>query len=113
MAQFAAERLQPGDEVMISIILTIPMSFLAVAGKDRFRWSMSGLKDGALMDDFRAKLNGRTKLAPWLMLPMSSCHQSPSRRRQRRALLVDGAQSIPHMKIDVILDVDLFRLFGT
>ena len=78
------------------------------------------LKDGALdMDDFRAKLNERTKFVSLahasnvlgVINPIKEIAQLV--HQQGALLVVDGAQSIPHMKIDVQdLDVDFFAFSG-
>ena len=122
VAQFAAERLQPGDEVMISIMEhhsnVIPWQ--EACRKTGAKLVYVYLKDGALdMEDFRAKLNERTKLVSLahasnvlgVINPIKEIAQLV--HQQGALLVVDGAQSIPHMKIDVQdLDVDFFAFSG-
>ena len=122
VAQFAAERLQPGDEVMISIMEhhsnVIPWQ--EVCRKTGAKLVYVYLKDGALdMEDFRAKLNERTKFASLahasnvlgVINPIKEIAQLV--HQQGAFLVVDGAQSIPHMEIDVQdLDVDFFAFSG-
>ena len=122
VAQFAAERLQPGDEVLISIMEhhsnVIPWQ--EACRKTGAKLVYVYLKDGALdMGDFRAKLNERTKFvslahASNVLGVINSIKEIAQLVHQRGALLVvDGAQSIPHMKIDVQdLDVDFFAFSG-
>ena len=122
VAQFAAERLQPGDEVMISIMEhhsnVIPWQ--EACRKTGAKLVYVYLKDGALdMEDFRAKLNEQTKLVSLahasnvlgVINPIKEIAQLV--HQQGALLVVDGAQSIPHMKIDVQdLDVDFFAFSG-
>ena len=122
VAQFAAERLQSGDEVMISIMEhhsnVIPWQ--EVCRKTGAKLVYVYLKDGALdMDDFRAKLSERTKFvslahASNVLGVINPIKEIAQLVHQRGALLVvDGAQSIPHMKIDVQdLDADFFAFSG-
>ena len=122
VAQFAAERLQPGDEVMISIMEhhsnVIPWQ--EACRKTGAKLVYVYLKDGALdMDDFRAKLSERTKFvslahASNVLGVINPIKEIAQLVHQRGALLVvDGAQSIPHMKIDVQdLDADFFAFSG-
>ncbi|WP_061910526.1 cysteine desulfurase [Streptococcus cristatus] len=122
VAQFAAERLQPGDEVLISIMEhhsnVIPWQ--EACRKTGAKLVYVYLKDGALdMGDFRAKLNERTKFVSLahasnvlgIINPIKEIAQLV--HQQGALLVVDGAQSIPHMKIDVQdLDVDFFAFSG-
>ena len=122
VAQFAAERLQPGDEVMISIMEhhsnVIPWQ--EACRKTGAKLVYVYLKDGALdMEDFRAKLNERTKFVSMahasnvlgIINPIKEIAQLV--HQQGALLVVDGAQSIPHMKIDVqVLDADFFAFSG-
>ena len=122
VAQFAAERLQSGDEVMISIMEhhsnVIPWQ--EVCRKTGAKLVYVYLKDGALdMDDFRAKLSERTKFVSLahasnvlgVINPIKEIAQLV--HQQGALLVVDGAQSIPHMKIDVQdLDADFFAFSG-
>ena len=122
MAQFAAERLQSGDEVMISIMEhhsnVIPWQ--EACRKTGAKLVYVYLKDGALdMEDFRAKLTERTKFvslahASNVLGVINPIKEIAQLVHQRGAILVvDGAQSIPHMKIDVQdLDVDFFAFSG-
>ena len=122
VAQFAAERLQSGDEVMISIMEhhsnVIPWQ--EACRKTGAKLVYVYLKDGALdMEDFRTKLNERTKFVSLahasnvlgVINPIKEIAQLV--HKQGSLLVVDGAQSIPHMKIDVQdLDVDFFAFSG-
>ena len=122
VAQFAAERLQPGDEVLISIMEhhsnVIPWQ--EACRKTGAKLVYVYLKDGALdMEDFCAKLNERTKFVSLahasnvlgIINPIKKIAQLV--HQQGALLVVDGAQSIPHMKIDVQdLDVDFFAFSG-
>ena len=122
VAQFAAESLQPGDEVLISIMEhhsnVIPWQ--EACRKTGAKLVYVYLKDGALdMEDFCAKLNERTKFvslahASNVLGVINPIKEIAQLVHQRGALLVvDGAQSIPHMEIDVRdLDVDFFAFSG-
>ena len=122
VAQFAAESLQPGDEVLISIMEhhsnVIPWQ--EACRKTGAKLVYVYLKDGALdMEDFCAKLNERTKFVSLahasnvlgIINPIKKIAQLV--HQQGALLVVDGAQSIPHMEIDVRdLDVDFFAFSG-
>ena len=122
VAQFAAERLQPGDEVLISIMEhhSNVISWQEACRKTGAKLVYVYLKDGALdMEDFCAKLNERTKFVSLahasnvlgVINPIKEIAQLV--HQQGALLVVDGAQSIPHMKIDVQdLDVDFFAFSG-
>lgn len=122
VSQFAAERLQPGDEVLISIMEhhsnVIPWQ--EACRKTGAKLVYVYLKDGALdMEDFHAKLTERTKFvslahASNVLGVINPIKEIAQLVHQRGAILVvDGAQSIPHMKIDVQdLDVDFFAFSG-
>lgn len=122
VAQFAAERLQPGDEVLISIMEhhsnVIPWQ--EACRKTGAKLVYVYLKNGALdMEDFCAKLNERTKFvslahASNVLGVINPIKEIAQLAHQQGALLVvDGAQSTPHMKIDVQdLDVDFFAFSG-
>ncbi|AOS72074.1 cysteine desulfurase [Streptococcus gordonii] len=122
VARFVAERLQPGDEVLISIMEhhsnVIPWQ--EACRKTGAKLVYVYLKDGALdMEDFCAKLNERTKFVSLahasnvlgVINPIKEIAQLV--HQQGALLVVDGAQSTPHMKIDVQdLDVDFFAFSG-
>lgn len=122
VAQFATERLKPGDEVLISIMEhhsnVIPWQ--EACRKTGAKLVYVYLKDGALdMEDFLAKLNERTKFVSLahasnvlgIINPIKEIAQLV--HQQGALLVVDGAQSIPHMEIDVQdLDVDFFAFSG-
>ena len=122
VAQFAAERLQPGDEVLISIMEhhsnVIPWQ--EACRKTGAKLVYVYLKNGALdMEDFCVKLNERTKFvslahASNVLGVINPIKEIAQLAHQQGALLVvDGAQSTPHMKIDVQdLDVDFFAFSG-
>lgn len=122
VARFAAERLQPGDEVLISIMEhhsnVIPWQ--EACRKTGAKLVYVYLKNGALdMEDFCVKLNERTKFvslahASNVLGVINPIKEIAQLAHQQGALLVvDGAQSTPHMKIDVQdLDVDFFAFSG-
>ena len=122
VARFAEEILTEGDQVLISVMEhhsnIIPWQ--EACRKTGAELVYVYLKDGALdMDDLRAKLTDKVKF-------VSLAHSSnvlgvvnPIKEITQLAhqvgaiMVVDGAQSTPHMKIDVQdLDVDFFAFSG-
>ncbi|MGT2846119.1 cysteine desulfurase [Streptococcus massiliensis] len=122
VAGFAAENLQAGDEVLISVMEhhsnLIPWQ--EACKKTGAKLVYVYLKDGALdMDDFRAKLSDKTKFvtlahASNVLGVINPIKEIAALVHEKGAILVvDGAQSAPHMKIDVQdLDVDFFAFSG-
>ena len=122
VAKFAEQLLQPGDEVVISIMEhhsnIIPWQ-QAVA-KTVAVLNFVYLKDGELdMDDLEAKITEQTKFVSithvsnvlGVINPVKEIGQIA--HRHGAIMVVDGAQSAPHMQIDVLdLDCDFFTLSG-
>ena len=122
VAHFAAERLQPGDQVLISIMEhhsnLIPWQ--EACRKTGAELVYVYLRDGALdMEDLKAKLTDRTKFVALahasnvlgLVNPIKEIAELV--HDQGALLLVDGAQSAPHMRIDVQdLDADFYAFSG-
>lgn len=122
VAQFATEQLSKGDEVMISIMEhhsnIIPWQ--EVCRKTGAKLTYVYLKDGQLdLDDLRSKLSSKTKFVSIAHVSNVLGCTNPVKEIAELAhqvgayMVVDGAQSIPHMKIDVQdLDCDFFAFSG-
>ena len=122
VARFAEEILTEGDQVLISIMEhhsnIIPWQ--EACRKTGAELVYVYLKDGALdMDDLRAKLTDRVKFvslahASNVLGVVNPIKEITQLAHQVGAIMVvDGAQSTPHMKIDVQdLDVDFFAFSG-
>lgn len=122
VARYAENVLQPGDEVLISVMEhhsnIIPWQ--EACKKTGARLIYAYLKDGMLdLADFRSKLTEKTRFVALAHVPNVLGVVNPIKEiaelvHQANALLVvDGAQSVPHMKIDVQdLDVDFFAFSG-
>lgn len=122
VARYAESVLQPGDEVLISVMEhhsnTIPWQ--EACKKTGARLIYAYLKDGMLdLADFRSKLTEKTRFVALAHVSNVLGVVNPMKEiaelvHQANALLVvDGAQSVPHMKIDVQdLDVDFFAFSG-
>ena len=122
VARYAESVLQPGDEVLISVMEhhsnTIPWQ--EACKKTGARLIYAYLKDGMLdFADFRSKLTEKTRFVALAHVSNVLGVVNPIKEiaelvHQANALLVvDGAQSVPHMKIDVQdLDVDFFAFSG-
>lgn len=122
VARYAENVLQPGDEVLISVMEhhsnIIPWQ--EACKKTGARLIYAYLKDGMLdLTDFRSKLTEKTRFVALAHVSNVLGVVNPIKEiaelvHQANALLVvDGAQSVPHMKIDVQdLDVDFFAFSG-
>ena len=122
VARYAENVLQPGDEVLISVMEhhsnIIPWQ--EACKKTGARLIYAYLKDGMLdLADFRSKLTEKTQFVALAHVSNVLGVVNPIKEiaelvHQANALLVvDGAQSVPHMKIDVQdLDVDFFAFSG-
>lgn len=115
--------LQPGDEVLVSEVEhhanLVPWQIVCERTGARLR-SIAVTDKGELMwDDFLAKLNSRTKIvaiahASNVLGTIFPVKEIAKKVHDMGALVfVDGAQSMPHMKIDVRdLDCDFFCFSG-
>lgn len=122
IGRFAEEILEEGDEVLISImehhsnILPWQEACRKVGAKLVYVY----LKDGGLdLEDFRIKLTDRTKFvsiahASNVLGVINPVQEIAQLAHEKGAIVVvDGAQSVPHMKIDVQkLDADFFVFSG-
>ena len=122
IGRFAEEILEEGDEVLISIMEhhsnIIPWQ--EACRKTGAKLVYVYLKDGGLdLEDFRKKLTNRTKFvsiahASNVLGVINPVQEIAQLAHEKGAIVVvDGAQSVPHMKIDVqTLDADFFVFSG-
>ncbi|MGT2866121.1 cysteine desulfurase [Streptococcus fryi] len=122
VAQFAGQWLTPDDEVLISVMEhhsnIIPWQ--QVCQRTGAKLSYIGLKDGQLdMADFESKLSSKTKIVSLAHVSNVLGCVNPIKEIAQRVhdvgayLVVDGAQSTPHLTIDVQeLDCDFFAFSG-
>lgn len=122
VARYAESVLQSGDEVLISVMEhhsnIIPWQEACKETGARLIYAY--LKDGMLdLADFQSKLTEKTRFVALAHVSNVLGVVNPIKEiaelvHQTNALLVvDGAQSVPHMKIDVQdLDVDFFAFSG-
>ncbi|WP_394405715.1 cysteine desulfurase [Streptococcus sp. 20-1249] len=122
VAKFAEQTLQPGDEVLISIMEhhsnIIPWQ--EACRKTGAKLVYGYLKDGSLdMADVATKISEKTKFVSLAHVSNVLGCVNPVKEIAEQAhavgaiMVVDGAQSAPHMAIDVQdLDCDFFTLSG-
>ena len=122
IGRFAEEILEEGDEVLISIMEhhSNILPWQEACRKTGAKLVYAYLKDGGLdLEDFREKLTDRTKFvsithASNVLGVINPIQELAQLAHEKGAIMVvDGAQSIPHMKIDVQkLDADFFVFSG-
>lgn len=122
IGQFAEEILEEGDEVLISIMEhhSNILPWQEACRKTGAKLVYAYLKDGGLdLEDFREKLTDRTKFvsiahASNVLGVINPVQEIAQLAHEKEAIVVvDGAQSVPHMKIDVQkLDADFFVFSG-
>lgn len=120
--RFAEEILEEGDEVLISIMEhhSNILPWQEACRKTGAKLVYAYLKDGGLdLEDFREKLTDRTKFvsithASNVLGVINPIQELAQLAHEKGAIMVvDGAQSVPHMKIDVQkLDADFFVFSG-
>lgn len=122
VARFAEEVLEPGDEVLISIMEhhsnLIPWQ--QACQKTGAKLVYAYIKDGQLdLADVKKKLSSKTKFVSLAHVSNVLGSLTPVQEIGRLAhqvgayMVVDGAQSAPHMAIDVqALDCDFFAFSG-
>ena len=122
IGRFAEEILEEGDEVLISIMEhhSNILPWQEACRKAGAKLVYVYLKDGGLdLEDFRKKLTDQTKFVSiahasnvlGVINPVQEIAQLA--HEQGAIVVVDGAQSVPHMKIDVQkLDADFFVFSG-
>lgn len=122
IGRFAEEILEEGDEVLISIMEhhSNILPWQEACRKTGAKLVYAYLKDGGLdLEDFREKLTDRTKFvsithASNVLGVINPIQELAKLAHEKGAIMVvDGAQSVPHMKIDVQkLDADFFVFSG-
>ena len=122
IGRFAEEILEEGDEVLISIMEhhSNILPWQEACRKTGAKLVYVYLKDGGLdLEDFRKKLTDRTKFvsiahASNVLGVINPVQEIAQLAHEKGAIVVvDGAQSVPHMKIDVqTLDADFFVFSG-
>ena len=122
IGRFAEEILEEGDEVLISIMEhhSNILPWQEACRKAGAKLVYVYLKDGGLaLEDFRRKLTDRTKFvsiahASNVLGVINPVQEIAQLAHEKGAIVVvDGAQSVPHMKIDVQkLDADFFVFSG-
>lgn len=122
VAQFAEQILKTGDEIVISIMEhhSNIVPWQEVAKKTGAILKFVYLKDGQLdMDDLRKKITNQTKFVSIAHVSNVLGTINPVEEITKIAhehgayMVVDGAQSTPHMAIDLQkMDVDFFAFSG-
>lgn len=122
VAQFAGQILKTGDEIVISIMEhhSNIVPWQEVAKKTGAILKFVYLKDGQLdMDDLRKKITNQTKFVSIAHVSNVLGTINPIKEITKIAhehgayMAVDGAQSTPHMAIDLQkMDVDFFAFSG-
>ncbi|WFB95176.1 cysteine desulfurase [Lactococcus lactis] len=122
VAQFAGQILKTGDEIVISIMEhhSNIVPWQEVAKKTGVILKFVYLKDGQLdMDDLRKKITNQTKFVSIAHVSNVLGIINPVEEITKIAhehgayMVVDGAQSTPHMAIDLQkMDVDFFAFSG-
>ncbi|MCT1195145.1 cysteine desulfurase [Lactococcus lactis] len=122
VAQFAGQILKTGDEIVISVMEhhSNIVPWQEVAKKTGAILKFVYLKDGQLdMDDLRKKITNQTKFVSIAHVSNVLGTINPVEEITKIAhehgayMVVDGAQSTPHMAIDLQkMDVDFFAFSG-
>lgn len=122
VAQFAGQILKAGDEIVISIMEhhSNIVPWQEVAKKTGAILKFVYLKDGQLdMDDLRKKITNQTKFVSIahvsnVLGTINPVEEITKITHEHGAyMVVDGAQSTPHMAIDLQkMDVDFFAFSG-
>ena len=116
-------RLQAGDEIIISALEhhsnIVPWQLLCERSGAKLRVIPIDHSGDLIMDEYRALLNERTKLVAVAHVSNSLGTVNPLQEiiglahERRTPVLVDGAQAVPHFKVDVrALDADFYAFSG-
>ncbi len=127
-ATFARQRLQPGDEVLITALEhhsnIVPWQMVCEERQARLRVVPVTPEGEIIYDDYLRLLGERTRLVAVAHVSNALGTINPVRRMIADAhergvpVLVDGAQAVPHMRVDVQdLDCDFYcfsshKMFG-
>ena len=122
-SSFAESQMQPGDEVIISTMEhhsnIVPWQLQAAKKGISIQVIPMNDKGELLLDEYKKLFSERTKLVCVMHLSNVLGTVNPAKEMIAEAhvhnvpVLVDGAQSVPHMKVDVQdLDADFFAFSG-
>src|SRR3954466_3363256 len=120
---FARERIQPGDEIVISIMEhhsnIVPWHFLRERQGAVIKWAPVDEDGNFLIDEFEKLLTPRTKMVAMTHMSNALGTITPIKEVIRLAhargipVLVDGAQGAVHLEVDVQdLDCDFYAITG-
>jgi len=122
-ATFGAQHVGAGDEIVITNLEhhanIVPWQQLCLAKGAKLRIAPVDDCGALLLDEFGKLLNSRTKLVAFTQVSNALGTITPAKaivdmaHRVGARVLVDGAQSVSHMKVDVqALDADFFVFSG-
>src|SRR6187431_2369279 len=120
---FARERIQPGDEIVVSIMEhhsnIVPWHFLRERQGAVIKWAPIDEDGNFLIDEFEKLLSPRTKIVAITQMSNALGTIVPIKEVVRIAharsipVLVDGSQAAVHMPVDVQdLDCDFYAFTG-
>src|SRR5512141_2394132 len=122
-ASFGAERIKPGDEIVLSIMEhhsnIVPWHFLRERQGAVIKWAPVDDEGNFLIDEFEKLLGPRTKMVAITQMSNALGTVVPVKEVIKRAhargipVLVDGAQGAVHLDVDVRdLDCDFYVFTG-
>ncbi len=122
-SSFGAARIQRGDEVIISAMEhhsnIVPWQLLCERTGAKLRVIPIDLAGELVMDEYRALLNERTRIVAVTHVSNSLGTVNPLQEiiaiahEREIPVLVDGAQALPHFRVDVrALDADFYAFSG-
>jgi cysteine desulfurase/selenocysteine lyase len=120
---FVRPRLKPGDEVLITAMEhhsnIVPWQLICAEREARLRVAPMNAAGEVLLEQYAALLTPRTRMVSLVHVSNSLGTINPVAEMIRLAhqrgipVLVDGAQAIPHMRVDVrALDCDFYAFSG-
>lgn len=122
-ATFGEQQIGPGDEIVITHLEhhanIVPWQMLCLAQGAKLRVAPVDDNGTLLLDEFNKLLSNRTKLVAFTQVSNALGTITPAKtivemgHRVGAKVLVDGAQSVSHMKVNVQdLDADFFVFSG-
>jgi len=116
-------RLKPGDEIIISAMEhhsnIVPWQFLCERVGAKLRVIPMDKRGDLILDEYRTLLNDRTRMVAVAHVSNSLGTLNPVEEIVRLAhargvpVLIDGAQAVPHFKVDVrAIDADFYVFSG-
>lgn len=122
-ATFGQQHIGAGDEIVITNLEhhanIVPWQLLCLAKGAKLRVAPVDNNGALLLDEFNKLLTNRTKLVAFTQVSNALGTITPAKtivemaRRVGAKVLIDGAQSVSHMKVNVQdLDADFFVLSG-